>query len=481
MLSREDISTIKGELDNAKMTAAPTPASCGLLERSEASPVSPSEEEERDCGSCSSVASRLERIHQHSTKSAAAATATATQTEGYTEKNQRCDDNKAMTGGESARRVNRRTTSPAPCASMERVHPTRAAVGPSDCTHEDGGSRPRQPSATSTYAGSDLRQAKPISSNSSSDNIFDGILSKMDNTEAKLNGEEEGTLERSEAISNVRTHSPGEQGELSINAKEHIALPTLAQEKSGAVSAAISQVPNRSCRLTRSGRKKPRRDSFSASLLAAQKASSSPVSRPRMRSLPDRCEGAKARSLSIATTATGDALRIILPEVQQKHEAVGNRFTVLLAASQASRKEADDLLFRERRAHSHDSENVGLPQGTAAVARQHKKASTPLEVGGTTLRSEWIHDEDWLQVHTRKQFSGDGGVALAANWVESTVKSRRSDDQDAPRFGFSVYSSNVNTAEYIVFSLMRERQALRTRAGRTHCTYRRSDAIFTCG
>lgn len=371
------------------MTAAADPASAGLLGRSESSPILPSGEEEGDWECGSSAASRLGLTQQISTRAAATAT-TAIQVENHPGRNVRCDDDKVIAGGELAWCVSSRPRPPALCASAERSHPTVAAVGLSDSPYGDGSSRRKRPEATDTCSGSDRRQGRPISSNKP-DHKSGGVVLARDNTEA--NPERNATTSCC-----VPDGSPGKRGDSFIQAKQQIVLPTVAPEKSSAVSVTLS---NRSCRPTRSGRefsRKPRRDSFSASLLAAQRASSLSVPRRRLRSLQDQFGGGKDGTPTFATKTAGEAMQLTLPVVRHRYSVVGERPTVSSGASPVSTKQDDALPIRERRAYSQDSENVGLAQDAAAVPRQHKNASARLKVCGTMPCSEWIHDEDWLEV-----------------------------------------------------------------------------------
>ncbi|CAM9652013.1 unnamed protein product, partial [Scytosiphon promiscuus] len=367
--------------------------------RSESSPLLPFGEEEQGCGCGFYAGSRLERTKQSRNDTAASlVTPTAKEMEGHT-RSPVYRDNKGVAGREFSWRARSRPTSPVLCGSTDGTHPTIAAVGLSDCAYGNDNSVWKQPGATKSCAGSDRRQDKPISS-SRPDHIFGGIASKMDSAEAKLAGEE--APERKDTITfDVLDDSTEVRGDTHIEARRHIYLPALAQEKSGADPAARPGVLNTSCLRTNGGRqcsRRPRRDSFSASLLAARKASSSSVPRPRLQSLPDRCEGLTDGSLTFATTSDGEVLRLALPVARHGYGELGGRIKMSPAASPASSQHVDSLPPRERRAYSQDSAGVGLHRSAVALPRQHEEASTHQQVGGIVPLPEWIHDEDWLEV-----------------------------------------------------------------------------------
>ncbi|CAM9203302.1 unnamed protein product, partial [Hapterophycus canaliculatus] len=372
------------------MAAVITPENSGFLRRSELSPVPRSGEEERDRGCDSSGALQLKRTQQRSTTATTVAITTAAQMEGRDGMNQGCDENKAIKGGELAGWVSSRQISSASCASADRAHIPRAAGDLSDCAHGDGSSTPKVSGATNTCTVSDKRQGTSISNSSKRDHISGGMVSKRGKTESKLVEEREEAPEMNGTASPVPGNSAGARGKLSsIDTKLHDALPSLAQKE------------NRAFCPTRSGKdcsRKPRRDSFSASLQAAQKASSSSVPRPRLQSLRDICEGGKGASPTYTTKAVGQGLRLTLPVVQQRYGVVSNRPAISLAASPVSSKQADDLEIRGRRAHSEDSRNVGPPRAAASPPREQANPLMRLEMAGTMLSPEWIHDEDWLQV-----------------------------------------------------------------------------------
>lgn len=167
-----------------------------------------------------------------------------------------------------------------------------------------------------------------------------------------------------------------------------LSIDTSAKSTSG--TAALSRAPNAHCC---PASRKPRRDSFGASLQAAINTSSATIPKQLFQT---HHGGGDDRSSSGATMAAVNGPQLQLPRSQQRHGAFSGRPTTTLATlRRADQHISDQILqegFRPEGVHK-------LTRATAeAKQSQHRQPPSCLEVDQTSTCSSWMNDEEWLKV-----------------------------------------------------------------------------------
>lgn len=303
------------------------------------------------------------------------------------EENTRCSsleggDNRAMTRAEAARWLNSsQPASPSSCSMTDVKYLAVTTVGLSDSACGGGDNRP----ISGRWQPTPVR----IRGSRAADHILGGKFPKIsDSVETKLVHDSGGEASRSHDTTTTADVTRDDDKTCST-------LSSLTSAKSTSGAAVLSQAPNACCRPTngrRSTTRKPRRDSFSASLQAAINTSS--VTDPKQLFQTHR-EGGDDRSSSAATAATkGPQLQ--LPRDQQRCGVSTNGPTIKLATLRGTEEQLSGRTLQEG---SRPEEVSKQTRATAeAEESRHRQPPSCLEVDQMPPCSSWMNDEEWLQV-----------------------------------------------------------------------------------
>lgn len=284
------------------------------------------------------------------------------------------DDSGAMTSAEAARWLNSRPVSPVPCSMTDVGCPTVATVDNiSDSACGGGDNRPI--SGRWPFMPSRSRRCRP-------NHLLGGKFPKISR---KGSGEEA-------SRSNDTT-----AGVTRDDDKPCSTVSILIPVKSTTGAAALSGSPNAHCcskSEVQSTSRKPRRDSFSASLQAAINTSSTAVPKQLFQT---HHEGGEDSHSSAATAAAVKRPQLQLPGDQQRCSVFANRPTTALTALRGPDGQLSCRIFQE----GSRSEDVNKRTRATAVAKesQHPKPPPCLEIDHTSPCSSWMNDEEWLQVN----------------------------------------------------------------------------------
>ena len=304
----------------------------------------------------------------------------ATKIAGKEDENAKCcgtdnDDSGPMTKEEAEKWLNSQPMSPTSCSTTEEVKcPAGATVV--DLPRRVSGGGSNRPSSS-------IRQPTPVRSRRGSDTAV----------EAKLghdNGEE-GSRSH-EASTNVPRGDGKPCSDLSILTS----LPSSSGAKD------LSRAPNAHCCPTNGVRtnetRKPRRDSFSASLQAARKTSSLTTARQLFRT---RHAGGDDRSRPASTTHAVNGPELQLPRDQQRHSVFLNMPTTAFATLL---KTNEQLPRRTLQEGSPSEEGVTTTRAnTDAKEPRHRLPPPCLETDQTSPCSSGMDDEEWLKVSLQNQ------------------------------------------------------------------------------
>lgn len=287
------------------------------------------------------------------------------------------DHNGAMTKAEAARWLDSRQASPVSCSMTDVGCPTVTTVDLSDSTCDGGPISSKWQSTPTCGSG---KPGHPLCGKmpSTSENV---------ETSARVRG-------NGEHVS--RSHGTTSVDGTKYDDKPCRILSTLTAANSTSDEDALSRAPNAYCCPTngvQSTSRKPRRDSFSASLQAAINKSS--LTLPTQLSQTHR-EGSDGRSSSAATTAAAKGPQLQLPRNQHRNSAFTNSPTITMATLRG----ADEQL--SGRIHQKGFRPGQANRLTGAIAKtkesqEHRQLPSYVEVNQTSC-SSWMNDEEWLQV-----------------------------------------------------------------------------------
>lgn len=286
------------------------------------------------------------------------------------------DDNGLMTKEEAERWLNSQPVSPASCSMTEFKYPATTTADLSHRVYCGGDSKPS----------SSMRLSTPIRSRRSSDTAVETKLVYDDNGG-------EGSRSHDTSANAPRGDS-----------KPFSNLSIITSEQSTSGATALSLAPNAHCcpaNGARSASRKPRRDSFSASLRAAMNTSSATT--PKQLFQTHR-EGGDGRSPSAATAAAVKGPELTLPRDQQRHNVFPKRSTITLATLRGTDGQ------RSGRTPQGGSRPEDLNPITRAIADdnvpRHRLPPSCLVVDQTSPCSSGMDDEEWLKVSLQPKLKG---------------------------------------------------------------------------
>lgn len=283
------------------------------------------------------------------------------------EQNARCssleDDDNVVTKEEAEKWLYSRPTSPAlhPTSMADANPATTVELLSIDSAYNSGGNRPIS-SMWST----------PIGSGRVSDNV-ETKLAHDSGKEASWSHD---------TTADVTRDDDRPRGTLSM----------ITSPKSTSGAAALSPAPNAHCRPKNgelSTYRKPRRDSFGASLQAAMNTPSVTIPKQFFHA---HHEGGDGRSSSASTTTASKGPQ--LPRDQQRNVLV-SRPTPTLAALRGT----DELPPGQTlQGGSRPEDAIKDTRATAEVKDSHYRPPPCVEVGQASPCSNWMNDEEWLKV-----------------------------------------------------------------------------------
>ncbi|CAM9447520.1 unnamed protein product [Ectocarpus fasciculatus] len=349
-------------------TITAVPASLAGLRPSGSSALPPAGEQGSDlCEDLPAVAA-LPQLMQRCTTTSATVVAT---TSDEIERKLRSDDNTPMTEEEATRWLNSRPTSSASCSSTEGARPAAAMVGLLRNCIARGDDAESCPSATAQTRGNTGR-SQPKFDSKRIDPSFGGSSTRSGGDDVKRQlGEAQGNISEVNSVSTAALAADSVKVRglpLSADSEAGGGLPTVAPAKGRPIAAA---------------RRKPRRDSFGASLQAAIKASPLSVPRPPLQTLPRHGEDDGGTHASAAASGVAHEPRLHPPAARQKYNTYVDMPAISLTAPGTCEQVA------------------GRQQGgcTTGVETSHRrKHSMRRNVGRTSSCSDWVHDDEWLEV-----------------------------------------------------------------------------------
>ncbi|CBJ26035.1 Mitogen-activated protein kinase kinase (MAP2K) [Ectocarpus siliculosus] len=274
-----------------------------------------------------------------------------------------------MTEEEATRWLNSRPTSSASCTSMEGARPAVAVGGLlRNCIARSDDAESR-PSATATTRGSTGR-SQPKFDSKRIDPFIGGSSTRSGGDDVKRQLEEsKGNTSRVNTVSTAALAADAvkvRRLSSSTDSEAGGGLPTVAPAKGRPIAAA---------------RRKPRRDSFGASLQAAINASPLSIPRPPLRTLPRH--GEDGTHAAAAATGAEHEPRHHPPAVRQKYNTYVDMPAISLTTPGTCEKAAG-------RQHGGCA--------TGVETSQCRKRSMRQNIGRMSSCSDWVHDDEWLEV-----------------------------------------------------------------------------------
>ncbi|CAM9775146.1 unnamed protein product, partial [Ectocarpus sp. 12 AP-2014] len=349
-------------------TITAVPASATDLRPSGSSALPPDGEQESDVGEDPPAAAALPQLMRRCATSTAKVVATTGQ---EVKRKSTSDDNTAMTEEEARRWLNSRPTSSASCSSTEGARSAVAMVGLLRNCIARGDDAESRPSATAKTRGSTGR-SQPTFDSKRIDPFIGGSSTRSGDDDVKRQLEEsKGNTSGINTVSTAALAADAVKvGGLlsSTDSEAGGGLPTVAPAKGRAIAAA---------------RRKPRRDSFGASLQAAINASPLSIPRPPLQTLPRHGEDDGVTHPAAAATGAEHEPQHHPPAVRKKYDTYVDMPAISLTTPGTCEKVAG-------RQHG------GCAKGVETS--QHRKPSMHQNFGRMSSCSDWVHDDEWLEV-----------------------------------------------------------------------------------
>ncbi|CAM9154766.1 unnamed protein product [Ectocarpus sp. 13 AM-2016] len=349
-------------------TVTAVPASAADLRPSGSSALPPDGEQESDVGEDPPAAAALPQLMQRCATSTAKAVATTGQ---EIKRKSTSDDNTAMTEEEATRWLNSRPTSSVSCSSTEGERPAVAMVGlPRNCIAR-GDDAESRPSATAKTRGSTGR-SQPQFDSKRIDPFIGGSSTRSGGDDVKR--QLEGSKGNTPGVNTVSTAA------LAADAVKVRGLPSSTDSEAGGGLPTVAPAKGRPIA---AARRKPRRDSFGASLQAAINASPLSIPRPPLQTLPSRSEYDGGTHAAAAATGAEHEPQHHPPAVRQKY----NTYVDMPAISLTTPGTCEIVAGRQHEGCA-----------TGVETSQRRKPSMRQNVGRMSSCSDWVHDDEWLEV-----------------------------------------------------------------------------------
>ncbi|CAM9464144.1 unnamed protein product [Ectocarpus sp. 4 AP-2014] len=349
-------------------TITAVPASAADLRPSGSSALPLDGEQESDVGEDPPAVAALPQLMRRCTTSTAKVVATTGQ---QIKRKLTSDDNTAMTEEEATRWLNSRPTSSGSCSSTEGAQPTVAMVGLLRNCIARGDDAESRPSATAKTRGStggsqpkfDSKRIDPFIGGSSTRSGSDDVKRQLEESKGNTSG-----------VNTVSTAA------LAADAVKVRGLPSSTDSEAGGGLPTFAPANERP---VAAARRTPRRDSFGASLQAAINASPLSIPRPPLQTLP--CHGEDDGGTHAAAAATGDEHepQHHPPAVRQKY----NTYVDMPAISLTTPGTCEKVAGRQHGGCA-----------TGVETSQRRKPSIRQNVGRMSSCSDWVHDDEWLEV-----------------------------------------------------------------------------------